>query len=280
MDRDGSFIPPGAVKLPPPAPPMKILVADDDELIRAILKKILRDWNLDVYEAANGVEALKILENEPGIRLIILDLAMPVMDGLELCRRLQGNPDSPYILIFTGTAPDEETRRTILDAGANDFLTKPFVPDMLWWKLQAASRFLKDVDYAKAIASMRILIADDDQNYRAVLQTVLMRWHHEVLSAPDGTEASGLLDQNDNIQVVILDWNMPGMTGLDICRSLRAKDRAPYILMASGKHTDLDIQAAMKAGANDYLCKPFTVEMLQARLRAAARFMGLTIATA
>ncbi|MEI8341300.1 MAG: response regulator [Verrucomicrobiota bacterium] len=255
---------------------MKILVADDDGVIRAILRTTLNAWKYEIYEASNGLEAQEILEQDPEIRIVILDWVMPVMDGLELCRNLQGKKNTPYILMFTGNGSDEEVRKTLLEAGSNDFLTKPFSPEMLWWKLQAAARYLKDKNFSEAIDHMKILLVDDDKLYRTTLSAVLTKWKHVVREASDGIEALGILDQDSSIQIVILDWLMPGLDGLNVCRTLRKKEKIPYILMASGRKMDLDFQAGLEAGANDYLSKPFSLELLQSRLIAAARFMGST----
>jgi len=256
---------------------MEILVADDDDVIRTLMRTVLTQWNYKVYEASNGVEAMKTLDANPGIQLVILDWVMPVMDGLHVCRRMQCRSKVPYVLVFTGNGSEETVRQEILDAGSNDFLAKPFVPEMLWWKLLAAAKFLKDEAYSREIEHLRILLVDDDLLYRSVLKAALLNWKHEVMEACDGIRAMEILESDNRIQVVVLDWDMPGMNGLEVCQSLRKKEKVPYILMATGRKMEIDVRTGWEAGVNDYLCKPFNMEMLQSRLVAAARFMGKTI---
>jgi DNA-binding response OmpR family regulator len=219
------------------------------------------------------LEAEKILEREPDIQIAILDWMMPVMDGIELCRSLQTKKNAPYILMITGIGTEADLRAPIMQAGANDYLIKPFIPDILWWKLLAATRFLKNRRCARAVEHMKILIADDDMLFRTVLRNSLIQWEHQVFEAANGQEAIQLLQQQTGINIAILDRNMPGINGLELCHDLHEKKIVPYILIASGSKTDQEIREGMEAGANDYLCKPFTLEMLQSRLLAAAHFM-------
>ena len=261
------------IRLPALSGTIKVLIADDNDDIRGLLRAILTAWKFEVFEASNGVQASKVLESNPDIRIALLDWVMPVMDGLELSRSLQAEKNPPYIIMFTGKVNEEELCAMIQGAGVNDYLTKPFIPDILWWKLLAATRFLKDRECAQAIKRMKILIADDDKLYRTVLRNCLTKWEHEVLEANDGGEAIKLLEQENGIQIAILDRNMPEMNGLELCQNLQKKGAAPYVLVASGLKTDNDIREGLEAGANDYLCKPFTLDNLQSRLMAAARFL-------
>ena len=115
--------------------------------------------------------------------------------------------------------------------------------------------------------TMKILIADDDSSMRIMLRTLLSRWGHEVLEAADGTEANALFETERGIQTAIIDWQMPGVDGLEICRRLREKENAPYVLLATGKGSDKEVIEGLEAGANDYLTKPFDPGKLISMLR-------------
>jgi len=95
------------------------------------------------------------------------------------------------------------------------------------------------------------------------------------LEAVNGTEASALFESEEGIQTAIIDWEMPGVNGLEICRKLQEKENAPYVILATGKGTDKDVMEGLEAGANDYLTKPFTPDMLRLRLLVAARFVEM-----
>lgn len=122
---------------------------------------------------------------------------------------------------------------------------------------------------------MRILIVDDDSNIRRVLSTTLTLWDHEVREAADGNEALALMESHARFDLIILDWNMPGIKGIDVCRELASHKNPIYILILSGRVDDEDVAEGMEAGANDYLTKPFDPDSLRVRLRVAAGFIKM-----
>lgn len=128
---------------------------------------------------------------------------------------------------------------------------------------------------------MKILIADDDPIPRRLLQATLARWDYEVVVARDGSEAWGLLQSDDAPKLAILDWLMPGMDGVDVCRRVRERDgdaHYVYLLLLTSKDRKEDLIAGMNAGADDYLIKPFDPHELQVRLRAGRRILDLEAA--
>ncbi len=127
---------------------------------------------------------------------------------------------------------------------------------------------------------MRILIADDDDIPRRLLQATLMRAGHEVLSAHDGAEAWEMLQQADAPRLAIVDWLMPGMDGVELCRRVRARQATPYIyiILLTSKDRKEDVIAGLEAGADDYLTKPFDPQELHVRLRNGQRILDLQTA--
>ena len=122
---------------------------------------------------------------------------------------------------------------------------------------------------------MKLLIADDDPSIRVMMGTLLSRLGHDVFEAADGTEAWALLETDHGIQTAIIDWQMPGIDGLEICRRLRKTENAPYLIIVTGRGTDREVIEGLEAGANDYLTKPFTAETLRIRLLVAAQFVEM-----
>ena len=120
---------------------------------------------------------------------------------------------------------------------------------------------------------MKILIADDESATRRLVEALLTKVEHEVVVARDGNEAWEILQQPDAPQLVILDWMMPGMDGIKICHMLRDREGGGYthIIMLSAKNEIRDLVAALNAGADDYLSKPFDPDELHARVRAGER---------
>ncbi len=126
---------------------------------------------------------------------------------------------------------------------------------------------------------MRILVADDNLVFQAVLQSMLSQWGYDVVVASDGDEAWRLLQLEDGPCLAILDWLMPGLDGLEVCKRVRARDRNQlrytYMLILTAKTGSEDLLTAMEAGADDYVTKPFKSAELRARLRAACRILDL-----
>ncbi len=124
---------------------------------------------------------------------------------------------------------------------------------------------------------MKILIADDSIVSRHLLEATLRKWGYEVVVACDGGEAFEILQQDNAPALAILDWMMPGMTGLEVCRRIRHLAHEPYIyiLLLTSKSQKEDLIEGMEAGADDYLTKPFDQHELQVRLRAGTRLVDL-----
>jgi DNA-binding response OmpR family regulator len=114
-----------------------------------------------------------------------------------------------------------------------------------------------------------VLVVDDDPDVRESVRAALAREGHTALVAGDGQEALALLEQI-SVEAVVLDWMMPGMDGLETCRTIRSRQTTP-ILMLTALGGEADKVRVLDAGADDYLTKPFGSRELMARLRAIVR---------
>ncbi len=123
---------------------------------------------------------------------------------------------------------------------------------------------------------MKILIAEDDAVSRRLLQAVLEAWGYQVVLTNDGTEAWAELSSDDPPAMAILDWVMPGLEGVEVCRRLRAREgRYVYTILLTGRDRKQDIVEGMTAGADDYLTKPYDSHELMVRVRAGRRLIDL-----
>jgi len=121
---------------------------------------------------------------------------------------------------------------------------------------------------------MRVLAADDDQGILKTLERCLKSWGYEAITACDGVEAWKILKREDAPRIVVLDWDMPGISGLEVCRLLRMAPHGEeiYVLMLTGRQEKDDLIAALEAGADDFLSKPFHSRELQLRLAKGVTF--------
>jgi DNA-binding response OmpR family regulator len=124
---------------------------------------------------------------------------------------------------------------------------------------------------------MNILIAEDDAVSRLLLEGVLHDWGYTVQSVTDGQAAWDALQATDAPRMAIVDWQMPGLDGLELCRRIRATPATTsvYVLLLTGKGGTENIVTGLRAGANDYLTKPFDLDELSARLSVGRRVVEL-----
>ncbi|MCA9690308.1 MAG: response regulator transcription factor [Nannocystaceae bacterium] len=122
---------------------------------------------------------------------------------------------------------------------------------------------------------MKILIADDDEFFRQLYKTLLSPLGYECVPARDGAEAVAIATAPDGPRLILLDWVMPDVDGLEACQRIRqmANDPYRYVIMVSARGRPRDLLAGFQAGADDFLTKPFTTEELYARVRAGERLL-------
>ena len=140
-------------------------------MARAVLRQALIKLGHEVVEAKNGAEALILLAKEP-VRMIVSDWMMPELDGLGLCRALRNRLDADYVyfILLTSREADVDNQREAIEAGVDDFLTKPLNLQDIWMRLRVAERILR---YATEVRQLEAFLpicgyckkVRDDQNY-------------------------------------------------------------------------------------------------------------------
>lgn len=126
---------------------------------------------------------------------------------------------------------------------------------------------------------MQILIAEDDPIARHLLDVTLRNWGYDVLITEDGSQAWEVIQAPDRPALSILDWMMPGIDGINICRKIRERSDLVglYVLLLTTRGSKNDIIQGLDAGANDYLTKPFDPDELMARIKVGERVLGLQV---
>lgn len=129
---------------------------------------------------------------------------------------------------------------------------------------------------------MKVLIAEDEPVSRRLLEGALARWGYQVVVAADGEQAWKILQEPDSPMLIVLDWLMPGLDGVDVCRRAREDVRlnSAYILLLTSRTSKEDVVRGLEAGADDYVTKPFDAAELRARIQVGARLVSLQHALA
>ena len=124
---------------------------------------------------------------------------------------------------------------------------------------------------------MKVFVADDDPISRRLLQVSLTNAGYEVTVAANGSEALRVAQSQDCPRLLVLDWMMPEVSGVEVCRAIRRRAQEPYVyvILLTAKGQQEEILEGLEAGADDYIIKPFDLQELKARLRAGKRILEL-----
>lgn len=151
---------------------MQVLIVDDQKIVLMALKALLENAGYEVLTAMNGEEALKVLEKNP-CRMVISDWEMPVMNGIEFCRRIRADEFSGYIYFLLLTSHDDMDEMVQgLSAGADDFIAKPYNPEEVLARLRAGERILSLETRDVAIFALAKLAESRDTDTGAHLERV------------------------------------------------------------------------------------------------------------
>ncbi len=253
---------------------MRALVVDDSKPIRSIVSRTLRELRFECAEAANGVEALEAIASSGRPDLVTVNWHMPVMDGLELVRRLRRDPvhrDLPLLMI--STEHDRGRIAEAIAAGVNDYLAKPFTPASLVRKLVDLGLCGEEAVAAEGRRPIRVLVVDDSHTIRSLISATLAT-DGEIQVAGTAVNGRACLDAlvSDVPDLVLLDVEMPVMDGITTLREIRRRYPKLPVLMFSSL-TERGARAtveALIAGANDYVAKPagLNPEEVAAKIRA------------
>ncbi len=255
-------------------PPRTIVIADDDDEVRAVIAEHLESRGFVVRHAANGLEAiLAIKQLRPAA--VILDLLMPRLGGLEALNRIRAFDPTIRVVILTGIV-DREVHRQALLLGAAALFTKPIVMDDLVQMLSGPMITSGEGEHADSRSAAAtsdhpagsVLIVDDEPEVRAVLREFLDQQGYVTHAAADGRLAIRLVCE-ERPQVVLLDIVMPELGGIEALMVIRGLAPETRVIMISGKATLEIAKRALAYGAFDYLHKPFDMGHLSEVVAAA-----------
>lgn len=259
-----------------------ILIVDDLEFNRNILREMMKD-QYKIYEASNGREALEILEeHSTEIRLILLDIVMPVMDGREFLAIKNKNLMFRDIAVIIITAEeDTQMQLNMLESGVNDYITKPFIKESVLRRINNVldynNRF-RDMmhEYSKIAKKLSvknsiydtILIVDDSDLNRAIMKDIFKN-EFTVLEATNGEEALIIIQQyNYRVDVILLDLFMPVMDGVEFLNLKKQNEMMadiPVVVITADDTVAQQVNV-LELGASDYVVKPIVADILIRRV--------------
>jgi PAS domain S-box-containing protein len=235
-----------------------VLVAEDQPEVRRLALRILNANGYRLLEASSGPEALELSRRHTGpIDLLLTDVVMPEMTGRELASRLRESRPGIKVLYVSGYAADIIGHEGVLDQGV-DYLPKPFTP------AQLAAKVRDVLGQSKTMG--RILVVDDDDAVRGVLQKTLSDAGYEVLTARDGREAMRLVATHP-FDLVLTDLIMPDQEGIETIRELHRDYPSIRIVAMSGAMDAVYLRTAELLGAGAALPKPINGSELLRTIR-------------
>lgn len=258
--------------------PLLLLVDDDAETVQVLGRMLAAEGRIQF--ALNGDDALRLARETPP-DLILLDAEMPGRDGFSVCRALKADPQLAGVpVIFLTSHHDARTEATALNLGAADFVNKPPVLSQVVARIRAqlrASRLAREAlqrareqaaPPPESTAQARILLVDDDVVAMEAMRQALLALGARLVFAANGPDALRLAGEQPP-DLVLLDIQMPGSDGFRLCRDLQALPALAAVpIVFVTRYADPDTEArALEAGGTDFIAKPFTPTVLQARIR-------------
>jgi two-component system chemotaxis response regulator CheY len=235
---------------------VKALIADDSNVSRKVLLGILKhDCDCaEVVMATNGKEAVEAAASQ-SFDMILLDWNMPEMLGIDALRAIRRGGDKTPIIMVTS---EKERARIVeaLGAGANGYIVKPFGPPAVQHQVR---QVMEKQSYLKQRrASTKALVVDDSTVIRRLLTGVLHEscGFSKIDQASDGVQALASIREKD-FDLILLDWNMPDLQGIEVLRKIRAMGKKTPVIMVTSEKEGGRVVEAYDAGANSYLIKPF-----------------------
>ncbi len=258
-------------------PKLKILVADDDEESREMMRNILESFRFEVNLASSGAKALAMLEsteNEHKFDLVILDYLMPDMDGFEVFEKMK-NSDSdqtrPKTIMLTAYGREEISKRAD-QSGIEGFLVKPVNTSVLLdMIMQLTNSDVKSFDYKSETKNLslnlsilrnaKVLLVEDNEVNQELALDILNEVGIQVTVAENGSQAIDHI-HGENFDLVLMDCQMPVMDGYEATKLIRKEnqyDMLPVIAMTANA-IEGERDRCYTAGMNDYVSKPIDIE--------------------
>jgi len=241
----------------------RVLIVDDDTAVRELVYDALTPKGHTVLAASSGPQLFELLKTQRA-DLILMDLSMPKTPGTELAKKLRTLDDAVPIVLLRGSADAEPTADDKECIQYKDVLLKEPAEALV----SGIERIVGQLGAAGKAgpkgAGVRatILTVDDDPAARSMVKLIFEGQGMRVIQAASGEEALKTLEQ-ERPHAVLLDLTMPGMDGLMTLKKIKAKYAQLPVVMVSARGEQETVREAMRAGAYDYVTKPFSLDYLE-----------------
>jgi DNA-binding NtrC family response regulator len=231
---------------------LKVLLVDDEKEFVESLSERLELRDLDAEVVYDGEQALKAVE-EGSHDVMVLDLRMPGIDGIEVLRQVKKTKPDMQVVVLTGHGTDKDERE-VKRLGAFAYLKKPIDLDQLIGTLKKEK--------------LKVLLVDDEKEFVESLSERLELRNLDAEVVYDGEQALKAVEEGSH-DVMVLDLRMPGIDGIEVLRQVKKTKPDMQVVVLTGHGTDKDEREAKRLGAYAYMKKPVDIDTLVGTLHKA-----------
>ena len=253
-------------------PPIKALLADDDEILLETTKDTLLSIGVETDTAHNGTEAIDMATTRKDYQLIILDWKMPDMNGIETARQIRSKIGNNVPIILISAYDSSDLEDSAKEAGVSGFISKPLFRSTLYNKLNEVlgneSTQIRQEENNTDIAGMHILVAEDNDINWEIISMLLQMQGIETERAENGKLALERIANAPHgaFDLVFMDIQMPVMNGIEATKAIRALDDSwashiPIIAMTADAFSE-NVSECLAAGMNGHIAKPVDMKLV------------------
>jgi signal transduction histidine kinase/CheY-like chemotaxis protein len=257
--------------------PIKVLLADDDEILLETAKDTLRSIGVEADTARSGMEAIDMISGPDDYRVIFLDCKMPGMDGMETARRIREKIGKEVPILMISAYDPADMEDAVKEAGINGFISKPLFRSKLYNKLSEVLGIERTVsgqeDDSADFSGMRVLVAEDNDINWEIISMMLQMHGVESERAENGQVAVERMagSHQGEFNLIFMDIQMPVMNGIDATKAIRALDvpwasSIPIIAMTADAFSE-NVASCLAAGMNGHIAKPVDMKLVLKELR-------------
>ena len=258
-------------------PPVNVLIADDDDVLRQTAADTLRSIGVEADTAAGGMEAVQKVQDGAQYQVVLLDLKMPDMDGIETARKIREKMGDKVPIVLISAYDWSDMEEAAKEAGVNGFISKPLFRSTLYNKMSEVLGNEREnngtEDENADIAGMHILVTEDNDINWEIISMLLQMQGVETERAVNGLEAVERMKnaRKGEFDLIFMDIQMPVMNGIEATKQIRALEdpwarQIPIIAMTADAFSE-NVAECFEAGMNGHIAKPIDMKIVLKEIR-------------